>query len=59
MWDDLEAAGTEPQGVVLFFREARRYKVNLTLLREPLGEAADAKLLLDRLDQRFPGGVYR
>jgi|GEM_PF-1696842 len=58
VWDDFEAAGSVTQGTVFYFKEAKHYKVNFVLSKEQLGEA-NAKLLLDWLEQRFPGRVYR
>ena len=46
------------RGTALHFKEGKRYSVNILLPKKHLS-AADAKLLLDWLEQRFPGRVHR
>jgi hypothetical protein len=58
VWDDFEKVESVPKGTALHFKEGKRYSVNILLPKKQLS-AADAKLLLDWLVQRFPGRVLR
>lgn len=51
VWEDLEEVADHPQMVILRFKEAKRYEVTLSLLKDQLGED-NTKLLLNWLEQR-------
>jgi len=58
IWDDFEEAESAPKGTLLHFKEAGRYSVNFLLPKAQFAEA-DAKLLLEWLEQRYPDRVKR